>query len=68
MPGVKKGDSLAHRASESFALQESETKIKMDSRFRGNDVKRGTRIGVTNERSVEQCVSAAAAARSPVAT
>ena len=36
---AKKGDSLARRASESFALQEPETKIKMDSRFRGNDVK-----------------------------
>jgi hypothetical protein len=37
---AKKGDSLARRACESFALREPETKIKMDSRFRGNDVKR----------------------------
>jgi len=36
MPGVKKGDSLARRASESTAL-EGEEESKMDSRLRGND-------------------------------
>ena len=32
---AKKGDSLARRASESFALERA--RMKMDSRFRGND-------------------------------
>ena len=37
---AKKGDSLARRASESFALQKG---IKMDSRLRGNDGGEGRR-------------------------
>jgi len=57
---AKKGDSLAQRASESFAPGQSRRKSKMDSRFRGNDVRKGR-----GNRSATVSPSAAAAAHRP---